>query len=42
LRELLPGHADDSPTPATDGCLVDPDMVCAHGHPSWLRQLGLL
>jgi hypothetical protein len=42
LRELLPGLPEDHPTPATDGCLVEADGVCVHGHPSWLRQLGLL
>lgn|GEM_PF-2195672 len=27
---------------ATDGCLVEPDGVCPHGHPSWLLHLGLI
>lgn len=26
---------------ASDGCLVEPDGVCPHGHPSWLLRLGL-
>jgi hypothetical protein len=26
---------------ALDGCLVEPDGVCPHGHPSWLRYLGI-
>jgi hypothetical protein len=25
---------------ATDGCRVDPDGKCVHGHSSWLRRLG--
>jgi hypothetical protein len=27
---------------ATDGCILEPDGVCPHGHPSWLRKLGLI
>ena len=27
---------------ATDGCLVEPDGVCRHGHPSWLLRLGVI
>jgi hypothetical protein len=27
---------------ATDGCVVEPDGVCPHGHPSWLLALGLI
>ncbi len=27
---------------ATDGCQVEPDGVCPHGHPSWLLRLGLI
>lgn len=27
---------------ATDGCWVEPDGVCPHGHPSWLVKLGLI
>lgn len=27
---------------ATDGCLVEPDGECPHGHPSWLIHLGLI
>jgi hypothetical protein len=32
----------DSVCEATDGCMVEPDGVCEHGHPSWLLQLGLI
>lgn len=27
---------------ATDGCQVEPDGTCEHGHPSWLLELGLI
>jgi hypothetical protein len=27
---------------ATDGCIVEPDGMCPHGHPSWLLRLGLI
>lgn len=27
---------------ATDGCWVESDGVCPHGHPSWLLALGLI
>lgn len=27
---------------ATDGCTVEPDGICEHGHPSWLLRLGLI
>jgi hypothetical protein len=27
---------------ATDGCWVEPDGVCVHGHPSWLLRLGII
>ena len=27
---------------ATDGCLVAPDLICQHGHPSWLLRLGVV
>jgi hypothetical protein len=27
---------------ATDGCWVEPDGHCEHGHPSWLLALGLI
>jgi hypothetical protein len=31
----------DGDCEATDGCHVEPDGVCPHGHPSWLIRLGL-
>jgi hypothetical protein len=27
---------------ATDGCYVEPDGVCEHGHPSWLLYWGYI
>jgi len=27
---------------ATDGCTVEPDGQCEHGHVSWLLYLGLI
>ena len=27
---------------ATDGCIVEPDGICPHGHPSWLIVMGLI
>ena len=27
---------------ATDGCKVEPDGTCPHGHPSWLLRLGYI
>jgi len=32
----------DSVVDATDGCRVEPDGCCQHGHPSWLIALGLI
>jgi hypothetical protein len=32
----------DGGAEATDGCWVEPDGVCPHGHPSWLLKLGVL
>ena len=32
----------DSVCDATDGCTVEPDGVCPHGHPSWLLRLGYI
>jgi hypothetical protein len=32
----------DSVCDATDGCQVEPDGRCPHGHRSWLLELGLV
>jgi hypothetical protein len=26
----------------TDGCCVEPEGYCEHGHGSWLRRLGMI
>lgn len=37
------GWVLDRGTPrATDGCRVEPDGTCPHGHPSWLIRLGIM
>ena len=33
---------EDGGCEATDGCWIEPDGVCQHGHPSWLLRLGLI
>jgi hypothetical protein len=40
--EQLEEWVMDSIVDATDGCQVEPDGVCEHGHPSWLLKLGLI
>ena len=32
----------DGVAEATDGCPIEPDGVCPHGHRSWLLELGLI
>ena len=32
----------DGVAEATDGCAVEPDGTCSHGHPSWLVALGMI
>lgn len=27
---------------ATDGCVVEPDGYCPHGHQSWILRLGMV
>jgi hypothetical protein len=33
---------DEGVARATDGCRVEPDGRCEHGHSSWLLVLGLI
>jgi len=40
--EQLEAWVYDSICEATDGCVVEPDGVCHHGHLSWLRYIGLI
>lgn len=39
LEEVL---MDEFECEATDGCVVEIDGVCEHGHPSWAIHLGLI
>lgn len=39
LEDMVLGMEDAL---ATDGCVVEPDGVCPHGHPSWPLRLGLI
>jgi hypothetical protein len=32
----------DGVSKATDGCRVEPDGTCQHGHLSWLLRLGYI
>jgi hypothetical protein len=40
--ETLEEWLFDSICEATDGCIVEHDGVCPHGHPSWILVLGLI
>jgi hypothetical protein len=34
--------SDNGVAKATDGCRVEPDGVCPHGHKSWLLVVGCI
>lgn len=38
----LAGFLFEAVAETTDGCLVEPDGICRHGHPSWLLRLGVI
>jgi hypothetical protein len=40
--EALQFWTFDGIAEATDGCQVEPDGWCEHGHVSWLVYLGLI
>ena len=40
--ETLKEWVYDCVCEATDGCRVEPDGECPHGHPSWLIRLGMI
>jgi hypothetical protein len=42
IELLMEWHDDVGGSEATDGCWVEPDGSCPHGHPSWLLRLGLI
>ncbi|MCJ2072960.1 hypothetical protein MKK75_29905 [Methylobacterium sp. J-030] len=39
---MLASFIFDACAQATDSCRVEPDGICEHGHPSWLRRLGVI
>lgn len=41
-EEQLEEWVMDSVVEATDGCNVEPDGYCEHGHVSWLVYLGMM
>jgi hypothetical protein len=41
LDDLM-DQESDGVVETTDGCEVEPDGMCEHGHPSWLMRLGLI
>jgi hypothetical protein len=42
MDELQDWLIMDGDCEATDGCVVEPDGRCGHGHPSWPLVLGLI
>ena len=40
--DLMDMDSDGGDHEATDGCWVEPDGECEHGHPSWLIAMGLI
>ena len=40
--EELEEFEEDGGCLATDGCWVETDGTCPHGHPSWLLVLGMI
>ena len=40
--ESLTEMVADGVVDATDGCQVEPDGQCEHGHNSWLLVMGLI
>jgi hypothetical protein len=41
-EDLTRWEFDEGECNATDGCWVEPDGTCPHGHPSWMIYLGLI
>lgn len=39
-EEQLYEWTEEGGCEATDGCWVEPDGVCSHGHPAWLLYRG--
>jgi len=42
IRTLEKWVYSDENCKATDGCEVEPDGTCPHGHASWLMYLGYI
>jgi hypothetical protein len=42
IDELESWIMDSVNTEATDGCEVEPDGFCEHGHQSWLLIMGMV
>jgi hypothetical protein len=40
--DQLAAWMQDGEAETTDGCIVEPDGTCEHGHHSWLRVLGMI
>ena len=40
--ETLAKWESEGSSEATDGCRVDPDGICPHGHYSWFLALGMI
>ncbi len=40
--DTLEEWVSDCVAEATDGCTVEPDGICQHGHRSWLLVLGII
>lgn len=40
--DMLEEWMMDGGCEATDGCWVEEDGVCEHGHPSWLIEMGMI
>jgi hypothetical protein len=40
--EQLQEWVEDAIAEATDGCRIEPDGYCEHGHASWLIVLGFI
>ena len=41
-QPTLERWVDNCMAKTTDGCTVEPDGRCGHGHPSWLLVLGYI
>lgn len=40
LEQMEEWFRDDAGCETTDGCFVEVDGYCEHGHQSWMRRLG--